>query len=138
MRDDLGVDDPYDCGIFSLKEEKGKHHNKWAVDLKLDALSIDYTARMQDVHLKLAIKGLEMTEAHLVIEKERFPFIFRTGSTFKMDYKAIKREASNYKNEDMLVELDFGVMYLNWKPIQMNRFLRFFRFFKFKHEAADQ
>jgi hypothetical protein len=50
----------------------------------------------------------------------------------------VDRKSKLYENEDMAVELYFGILEVNWKARQMARFFRFVRYNKYKTDAYRQ
>jgi hypothetical protein len=50
----------------------------------------------------------------------------------------IDRTSQSYKNVDMGVEMNLGVVKANWKPIQMSRWIRFMKFMKQKEVIEKQ
>lgn len=56
--------------------------------------------------------------------------------SIKLTY--VDRSSPGYKNVDMGVEMNLGVVKANWKPIQMSRWIRFMKFMKLKEVIERQ
>lgn len=41
-----------------------------------------------------------------------------------------EKESPRYSNEDLIVDMIFGQLEINWHPKSINRIMRFFRYYK--------
>jgi hypothetical protein len=70
---------------------------------------------------------------------QRFPHLISTkinqsnSKLFQVNIIKQDKAFKEYKGIDMLVNLEFGSMHINWYPKNMNRLLKFFKYMKPKN-----